>query len=214
MEHKTISLAEQVFERLENDILCGKYKRGEIFSENMLVSDLKVSRTPVREAIRRLEQEHLVETTTKGILVLGITQDDLVDIMDLRLKIEGIAAARAAQRITDDELKELREALELQEYYVSKKDAEHIKALDNTFHYLVYRFSGSNIIYDTLMPLHNKARKYRKASVENESRALSSVQEHREIYEAIAAHDPLQAEQVTTKHVQNAKTHILNRSTK
>lgn len=214
MEHKTISLAEQVFDRLENDILCGKYKRGEIFSENMLVSDLKVSRTPVREAIRRLEQEHLVETTTKGILVLGITQEDLVDIMDLRLKIEGIAAARAAQRITDDELEELKEALELQEYYVSKKDAEHIKALDNTFHYLVYRFSGSSIIYDTLMPLHNKARKYRKASVENESRAVNSAQEHRAIYEAIAAHDPALAEQVTTKHVQNAKTHILDRSTK
>ena len=214
MEHKTISLAEQVFDRLENDILCGKYKRGEIFSENMLVSDLKVSRTPVREAIRRLEQEHLVESTTKGILVLGITQEDLVDIMDLRLKIEGIAAARAAQRITDDELEELKEALELQEYYVSKKDAEHIKALDNTFHYLVYRFSGSNIIYDTLMPLHNKARKYRKASVENESRAVNSAQEHRAIYEAIAAHDPALAEQMTTKHVQNAKTHILDRSTK
>lgn len=214
MEHKTISLAEQVFDRLENDILCGIYKRGELLTENMLVADLKVSRTPVREAIRRLEQEHLVEATTKGILVLGITQEDLVDIMDLRLKIEGIAAARAAERITDGELKELKDALELQEYYVSKKDAEHIKALDNEFHYLVYRFSGSNIIYDTLMPLHNKARKYRKASVENESRAHDSVDEHREIYEAIAARNAALAEQVTTKHVQNAKTHILNRSTK
>ena len=214
MEHKTISLAEQVFERLENDILCGKYKRGEILTELMLVSDLAVSRTPVREALRRLEQEHLVESTTKGILILGITKDDLVDIMELRLKIEGMAAARAAERITDDELRELKDALELQEYYVSKKDAEHIKALDNTFHYLVYRFSGSSIIYDTLMPLHNKARKYRKASVENESRALSSVQEHRAIYEAIAARDPKLAEQVTTNHVQNAMTHILNRSTK
>ncbi len=210
MEHKTISLAEQVFERLENDILCGKYKRGELLTEIMLVSDLAVSRTPVREAIRRLEQEHLVEATTKGILVLGITHEDLVDIMDLRLKIEGVAAARAAERITDDELRELRDALELQEYYVSKKDAEHIKSLDNTFHYLVYRFSGSNIIYDTLMPLHNKARKYRKASVENESRALSSVQEHRAIYEAIAARDSELAERMTAMHVENAKKHILN----
>ena len=74
LEHKTVSLAEQVFERLESDILTGVYQRGDVLTELKLVSDLGVSRTPVREALRRLEQEHIIEITTKGILILGVTE--------------------------------------------------------------------------------------------------------------------------------------------
>ena len=74
LEHKTISLAEQVFERLENDILSGKYQRGETLTELKLVTDLGVSRTPVREALHRLEQENIIEITSKGILILGVTE--------------------------------------------------------------------------------------------------------------------------------------------
>ena len=78
-EHRTLSLAEQVFDRLEREILTGKYQRGECLTEMKLVSDLGVSRTPVREALHRLEQEHLVDISPKGILVLGVTQQDLED---------------------------------------------------------------------------------------------------------------------------------------
>ena len=97
LEHKTISLAEQVFERLENDILIGKYQRGEILTELKLVTDLGVSRTPVREALHRLEQEHIIEITPKGILILGVTEQDLKDIFAIRLRIEGLASAFAAE---------------------------------------------------------------------------------------------------------------------
>ena len=92
LEHKTVSLAEQVFERLENDILTGKYQRGEVLTELKLVSDLGVSRTPVREALHRLEQEHVIEITPKGILILGVTEQDLKDIFAIRLRIEGMAS--------------------------------------------------------------------------------------------------------------------------
>ena len=80
MEHRTVSLAEQVFERLENEILSGKFPRGTVLTEMNLVTELGVSRTPIREAIHRLEQEHVIETTTKGILILGVTKKDLRDI--------------------------------------------------------------------------------------------------------------------------------------
>ena len=73
LDHRTVSLAEKVFERLENDILTGKYPRGTVLTEMMLVSDLGVSRTPIREALSRLEQERLISTTGKGITVLGVT---------------------------------------------------------------------------------------------------------------------------------------------
>ena len=79
----TTSLADQVFEKLENDIVNGVYPRGEILTELKLVEQLGVSRTPIREALRRLVQERLIEETGKGSVVLGITTDDLVDIMNI-----------------------------------------------------------------------------------------------------------------------------------
>ena len=88
-QHKTISLADQVFDRLEGESLGGKYQPGEILTEARLTEDLGVSRTPVREALRRLEQEHIVELSSKGILVLGVTDKDIGDIYAIRLRILG-----------------------------------------------------------------------------------------------------------------------------
>ncbi len=208
LEHKTHTLADQVFERLENDILSEKYARGDVLIEMDLCQELGVSRTPVREALRRLQQEHLVEEYGKGLKVLGVTREDLEDIMELRLRLEGFAAARAAERITDEQLKELQETLDLQEFYLSKQDSDRIKGMDSKFHELVYKFADSVVIYDTLLPLHKKVQRYRKKSVENNSRATLSVEEHRAIYEALAARDPKAAEKAILTHTKNAKNHI------
>ncbi len=213
IEHKSISLAEQVFDRLEADILSGKYQQGEILTELKLVGDLGVSRTPIREALRRLEQEHIVEITPRGILVIGVSRKDLDDILAIRIRIEGLAAAEAAKNITDEQLEELRETVELQEFYVPKHDADRINGMDSRFHHLIYRFSGSVPLYDTLMPLHKKLHKYRKASVENEVRSEHSSQEHRAIFEAIAAHDAELAEQRMMAHIANAREYIQNKET-
>ena len=210
-EHRTVSLAEQVFERLETDILSGKYVPGEVLTELKLVSDLGVSRTPIREALHRLEQEHIVEISPRGILVLGVSQKDLEDILEIRIRIEGLAAAEAAKNITDEQLEELREAVELQEFYVPKHDADRINGMDSRFHLLIYRFSGSGPLYDTLMPLHKKVLKYRRASVENEVRSANSFMEHRAIFDAIAAHDAPLAEARMRAHIANAKEYIQNK---
>ena len=128
--HKSVSLADQVFERLESDILTGKYQRGEILTEMKLCQELGVSRTPVREALRRLEQEHIIEECAKGMLVLSITAEDAENIYNIRRHIEGLAAAACARQITDEQLQELQDVVELQEFYVQKRDAEKIKAMD------------------------------------------------------------------------------------
>ena len=84
MQHKTVSLADQVFEHIEADILSGKYARGEIITESRMSAELGVSRTPIREAFRRLSQEHLIEESGKGSVVIGITEKDLDDIFLIR----------------------------------------------------------------------------------------------------------------------------------
>jgi len=211
LEHKTISLAEQVFERLESEILTGKYQRGEVLTELRLVNDLGVSRTPVREALGRLEQEHIIDITPRGIVILGVTEQDLEDIFAVRLQIEGMASYNAAKHITEEQLNELRETLELQEFYVTKRDPDRIKTMDSKFHQLIYHFCGSTVLFDTLMPLHKKVQKYRRASVENNERAQQSAREHRAIYEAIAARDAELASKYTFEHIANASNHILNK---
>ena len=208
IEHRSVSLADQVFDRLETDILSGKYQPGDTMTEMKLSADLGVSRTPIREALRRLEQEHLVEISQKGILIIGVSKKDLADIMAIRMRVEGLAAFECAKHITDEQLEELRETLELQEFYVPRHDASRINTMDSKFHLLIYRFSGSNALFDTLMPLHKKVLKYRQASVENEVRSTNSSQEHRAIFEAIAAHDAVLAEERMKAHIANAKAYI------
>ncbi len=211
IDHKTVSLADQVFEHLETDILSGKYQRGEILTENKLSAELGVSRTPIREALRRLEQEHLIEEAPKGSVVVGINEKDLGDIFMIRIKLEGQAAAMAAESRTEEQLSYLREAVEFQEFYLEKRDADRIKSMDSRFHETIYKMCASAVFYDVLLPLHKKILKYRRASVSNKSRAEASVAEHRAIYEAISAKDSALAEKLVIEHLNNAYMHMITK---
>ena len=209
MDHRTQSLADRVFERLEKDILTGVYERGQVLTELSLVENLGVSRTPIREALLRLEEEHLIETSGRGVTVLGITNDDLTDIYAIRIRIEGMAAAMAAKNRSAEELEQLREALALQEYYVTRADADRIKAQDSEFHRILYRLSGSRMLFETLEPLHRKVQKYRGISVKKNSRAAASLAEHKKIFDAIERADAEAAERAMTEHVEHAAAHII-----
>ena len=208
-EHKIVSLADCVFDKLENDILSGKYAYGELLTEARLSEELGVSRTPIREAIRRLEQEHILLVTGKGLKVQGITREDIRDIMDIRVRVEGLAAFYAAQRMSEEDKKKLQEALELQEFYAAKEDSDHMQWQDHEFHETIYAGCGSLTLQNVLVPLHRKAQKYRRASVEKRSRAEASVREHRKIYEAIAAGNAEEAERQMIEHIENARKSIL-----
>lgn len=208
LTHKTVSLADQVFEHIEKDILSGEYQRGEIITESKLSAELGVSRTPIREALRRLSQEHLIEESGKGSVVIGISEKDLDDIFLIRKQLECMAASMAAKNHTPEQLAELKETLELQEFYVAKADTDHVKHMDNKFHRILYKLTGSTVFYDTLVPLHKKIQKYRKASLQSGSRAEASVLEHRKIYEAIASCDEELAYKTVLEHIENAYNHI------
>ena len=210
-EFKTISLADQVFERLENDIITGVYPRGEILTELKLVEQLGVSRTPIREALRRLEQEGLIRESGKGSVVLGITQEDLIDIMDIRLRIEGLAVYYATKNLTPEGLEELKQISDLQEFYYAKKDIEHLRLMDDRFHDKIYELSQRTIIRDTLFPLHKKTMRYRKISIETPTRMENSTREHKEIFNAIASKNAELASELITKHILHAKENMIAR---
>ena len=206
---KTASLADQVFEKLENDIIQGIYPKGEILTELKLVEQLGVSRTPIREALRRLEQERLIEDAGKGSKVLGITEDDLLDIMNIRERIEGLAAYYAAINITEEGKAALGHIVDLQEFYFNKNDPDHLWKVDDEFHDAICRLSGRTVITDTLIPLHRKTRRFRRIAMEDRERTTKTTQEHRAIYEAVISGDALLAKQLTKAHIANAKDHML-----
>ena len=206
---KTASLADQVFEKLENDIIQGIYPKGEILTELKLVEQLGVSRTPIREALRRLEQERLIADAGKGSRVLGITEDDLLDIMNIRERIEGLAAYYATINMTDEGRAELSHIVDLQEFYFNKNDPDHLRQVDDEFHDAICRLSGRTVITDTLIPLHRKTRRFRRIAMEDRVRTTKTTQEHRAIYEAIVSGDALLAKQLTKAHIANAKDHML-----
>ena len=208
LTHKTVSLADQVFDRLESDILSGVYKRGEILTELKLCEALGVSRTPVREAMKRLEQEHIIEDCGKGMRVLSITAEDAACIYEIRSRVEGLAAAACAKNISAEDLKALRDIVDLQAFYAERGDSDRVKTLDSEFHEMIYRCSGSAVLFDTLSPLHKKVQKFRKAAVEQRSRAEESVKEHRALYEAIASRDEGEAERVMNAHVASARDRL------
>ena len=210
-EFKTASLADQVFEKLENDIIHGVYSRGEILTELKLVEQLGVSRTPIREALRRLEQERLIEDAGKGSRVVGITEEDVLDIMNIRQHLEGLAAYYATINMTDEGRLELAHIVDLQDFYFSKWDVERLRRVDDDFHEAVCRLSKRSVIKDTLLPLHRKTRRYRKIAMEDKVRAANTLQEHREIYEAIVSGDPEKAALLSATHIANARIHMIGR---
>lgn len=208
---KSISLATQVFEKLEEDIITGVYPKGEILTELKLVEQLGVSRTPIREALRRLEQERLIAESGKGSIVLGITMEDLVDIMDIRQRIEGLAAYYATLNMTQEGAQKLQHISELQDFYFAKQDIEHLREMDDQFHDTIYQLSNRPVLRDTLIPLHRKSQRYRKISIEDRSRLEKSVQEHKAICQAMLLGDGELASSRIAEHIECAKKNMIER---
>ena len=213
-EFKSASLADQVFDRLENDIIVGNYQRGEVLTELKLVEQLGVSRTPIREALRRLEQERLIEDTGKGSVVLGITEEDLEDIMDIRISVEGLASYYAAKNASPETAAELTHIMDLQDFYYTKRDYERLRQMDDSFHDQICNMGKRSVIRDTLVPLHRKTRRYRKISIQNEERLIRMVEEHKDIYNAVISGNAELAKALTEKHISNAKANMTERMRK
>ncbi len=207
-EKRTLSIADNVFSAIENQILSGELSKGALVTELKLCEQFGVSRTPVREALMRLKQEGLVEETGKGAIVVGITQADIEDIYEVRARIEGLVSARCAEHISKDELKKLEETVSLQEFYAERGMADSIRNLDSEFHRQIYSYCGSRTLETLLLELHRKVKRVRRLSVEDPTRAKEAVSEHRAILRAISARDAKAAEELTALHIRNAKQNI------
>lgn len=207
--HNASSLSDMVYQKLENDILSGTYKRGDSLHEAALAQKLGVSRTPLREALRRLDQDGLIKSVpNKGITVNGITMDDILDIYDIRISIEALALKKTASNITDEDISFLEETLELQEFYTQKGDNEKSMNMDSRFHATIYNLSGSYSLSSILCDMHKKIQRFRKLAFEDGGRAKSVAHEHYDILEALKSRDGEKAAALAVKHTINAKENL------
>lgn len=211
IDYKTISLANQVYNKLEMAILSGEYKTGEVITEKRLAEELGVSRTPIREAFAALAQANLIGESSKGTIVLGITQKDLEDIFEVKRRLEIMTATWVVDNIDDEGIAKLKEILEQQEFYAGKGDSEKVRNFDTEFHAIMYANCGSKVMENILTPLHRKMLKYRKVSLENPERIKKAIEEHKGIYNAIASRDKKMVEELMTIHIENARKSILER---
>ena len=210
IDSKSPSLEEMVYSRLEEEILTGELSHGTSLGEIALAKRLGVSRTPIRGALHRLAEEGLVEISpNRGAVVVGVTVDDLIDTYKIRVRLEGLASAMAASRMTNEEKEELRESVELAEYYVAKGNAEKLKELDTEFHNIIYRASGNRMLSRILSELHRNIKTYRKLSMTVPGRVERTAEEHREILNAILAGDVEKADTLTRMHVERAMENMV-----
>ena len=210
IDEKTKSLEERVYTSLREEIIEGTLKEGDALTECALASRLGVSRTPIRGAIHRLAEEGLVAVTpNRGAVVVGVGAQDLVDIYKIRMRLEGLASREAATRISPEEKKRLSDSVELSEFYIRKRDTEHLKELDTEFHSIIYKASGNRLLYKTLSELHGNITAYRRLSLSAGDRLERSVKEHRDILDAILAGNGELADRLTSRHIEAALENLL-----
>jgi Transcriptional regulators len=198
------SLRGRVFKKIRGDILIGKYKENEELKETAIGTELGVSRTPVREALRQLELEGLIKIIpNKGAYVTGITEKDVMDIYKIRAKLEGLCARWATASITSEQIEQLEEITYLSEFHAKRQNFEQVFELDSRFHEILYIASNSKILDHVLTDFHAYVQRVRRMTISSPVRAPQSNEEHKQILEAIKEKNPDKAEELATTHIMN-----------
>lgn len=198
-------LREIVFESMREAILSGILEPGERLMEIQLAEEMGVSRTPVREAIRKLELENfVVMIPRKGAYVAGVSSKDVADVFEIRSALEGLAAGLAAERITEDELEQMERAL-LYRSSDGESNLELYVKSDTDFHALVYKASRNERLIQILANLREQIQRFRSTSLAVPGRNKLALEEHRMIVEALRNHNSEEAQALAMAHIVTAE---------
>ena len=201
-------LREIVFESMREAIIGGVLKPGERLMEIQLAEEMGVSRTPVREAIRKLELEGLVVMIPrKGAYVAEVSLKDLANVFEIRAALEGLAASLAAERVTDDEVEKMERLLLYKEG--ENQTIEDIVITDTDFHAMVYNASRNERLVQMLENLREQIQRFRATSLAVPGRVRDAIEEHRAIVEALARHDMEGAKELAEGHIASAESVML-----
>lgn len=205
-----LPLRDVVFNTLRKAILTGKLKPGERLMEVHLANQLGVSRTPIREAIRKLELEGLViMIPRRGAEVARITEKSLKDVLEVRRALDALSVELACDRIGEEDIKRLLEACQSFEQAAKGKDAAVIAKADVTLHDIIVEATGNQRLQQLVNNLSEQMYRYRFVYIQEESQHDKLVAEHREIYESIASRDKQRASRAAKIHIDNQEKSII-----
>ena len=204
-------LRESVYEQLKIQILTGKIAPGTRMMEVELAEDLGVSRTPVREAIRKLEKEALVVIEPRrGAYVSDVSVKEMVDTLVVREDLEALAASLTAKRITKEELEGLEKKVTDYSEAIASGDMEQIIRADESFHHKIVALSGNKALIQLFSSVQELSLRFRYLYYEDFTRYENMPVEHKEILEAIRTGDGDAARIVSDNHVKKLKEFVVN----
>ena len=199
-----LPLRDVVFQTLRTAILKGDLKPGERLMELQLASKLGVSRTPIREAIRMLEQEGLARTIPrKGAEVAGMTEKDMEDVLQIRCVLEELAARLSCQNITDEEMRELKIAMVAFEEKTREGKVVELAKADVTFHDIIYRAADNPKLLVLLNNLREQMYRYRTEYMKDDRIHPVLIREHKEMVKALESRDQELVAREVRQHLKN-----------
>ncbi len=208
-------LREMVYEELKIQILTGAIVPGTRMMEVDLAEEMGVSRTPIREAIRKLEKEGLVTIEPRrGAYASRITTEDMVEILEVRQDLEGLAAFFAAERMNASQMKELRDASEKYNKAVEKGSMEDMIRHDTRFHRIIVDSCNNKILVHMVEQLQELVLRFRYIYYDNFRRADNMPEEHKAIMEAIASGDAEKAREAADVHIDRLKQLVIEEGVK
>jgi DNA-binding GntR family transcriptional regulator len=199
-------LQERAYRTLRAAIVEGKLAVGERIYESKLAEQLGISRNPVRESIRRLQQDGLLDVKPRGgIFVASISVEEADDLYRVRGALEAVAARLAAERITPDELDHLGRLV----HEPHDHDVESSVSEADRFHRAVHEYAHSPQLLEPLKLLYERVLHYRSVTLALPGRTNVAEAEHLEIYQAITRHDGARAEKVMREHIEGARISLM-----
>ena len=201
-----LPLRDVVFNTLRQAILTGELKPGERLMEIHLANRLGVSRTPIREAIRKLELEGLVTMIPRrGAEVAQITEKSMNDVLEVRRALDALCVELACDRITKEELESLKQACDNFELAVKTKDVKKIAQADVALHDIIVQATGNSRLIQLVNNLSEQMYRYRFEYIKDISQHERLVEEHRIIYQGIVDQDKETASLAAKLHIDNQK---------
>jgi DNA-binding GntR family transcriptional regulator len=201
---------EAAFEKIKEAIIKGHFKPGEKLVEQTLAQEMGVSRTPVREAIRRLEAEgFVVSIPRKGVVVSRADKEEIVQLYSIRAELEGLAARWAIENADEDDMRKLDEAISRMEETAASGDLDGVVQSNALFHDAIAQASKSRILCTLLKTLQDNIQRFRFQSLHLPGRPEAALAEHKEIVAAIKEKKTEEADRLLKEHLQNARAAAL-----
>lgn len=209
--HSYEPLRIQVYKTLRNAILNGKLEPGKQIMEMKIAEILNVSRTPVREAFHMLEREDLIVTIPQsGVFVAGIkSKKEIDDIFQVRMELEGLAAALAAKNISENQINKLNNYIEQIKNCIKNNDLKKCIKIDIAFHEIIKEASDNKCLEKYLDSLFEQVTRFRSKSLNQEGRMEEALNEHRKLGKAIAKGNSEEARKIARDHIKAARESII-----